>query len=99
MSVLTLADLKAHLNLTTDDDDALLGGKIAAAESYIGSFVGGDLATVFPSGVPAAVLEAVRQLAGHFYENREAVVSDERRVVVLPYGTEALIAPFRAWAF
>ena len=97
--MVTLDDLKAHLNITFDADDALITAKLAAAQSYVGRWVGGDLETVFSTGTPADLDEAVRQLAAHFYANREAVNVQEGRTLVLPYGVEDLIAPYRVWAF
>jgi uncharacterized phiE125 gp8 family phage protein len=48
--------------------------------------------------VPAPIKEAVRQLAAHFYENREATLigvsaSD------LPFSIQDLVAPYRSWVF
>ena len=96
MSVITLSDLKAHLNITFDTDDALIGGKIAAAESWIATFTGADWPPANP--IPDALKEAIRQLAAHLYENRECsligVTSQE-----LPFGLLDLLTPYRAWAF
>src|SRR5665213_2163141 len=96
MSVIQLADLKAHLNVTFDTDDDLITGKIAAAESWIAIFVGAPWPPTDP--VPGALQEAIRQLAAHLYENREAslvgVTSQD-----LPFGLLDLLTPYRAWAF
>lgn len=92
---ITVADLKAHLNLTTDDDDDLLEGKIAAAADWIAGYTG---IPVDASDMPSAVLEATRQLAAHLYENREAtliaVTAQE-----LPFGFLTLLERYREWAF
>jgi hypothetical protein len=90
---ITVADLKAHLNLTGDADDVLLEGKIAAASAYVERYVG-----PFPDPVPAPLLEAIRQLAGHLYENREATIVGEIAQAV-PFGFHDLIAPYRRWSF
>jgi uncharacterized phage protein (predicted DNA packaging) len=90
---LSVADLKAHLNITTDADDALLQDKIDAAEGWIAAYCGEPF-----TDAPAPVQEATRQLAAHLYENREASligVSAQQ----LPFGTLDLLAPYRAWAF
>jgi uncharacterized phage protein (predicted DNA packaging) len=96
MSVIALADLKAQLNITFTDDDDLITGKIAAAEDWISKFVGMEWPPTDP--VPGALLEAIRQLAAHLYENREAtlvgVTSQD-----LPFGLLDLLTPYRAWAF
>jgi uncharacterized phage protein (predicted DNA packaging) len=96
MSVIDVADLKAHLNITFTTDDNLLASKIDAAEDWISKFVGMDWPPADP--VPGALKEAIRQLAAHLYENREAsligITSQE-----LPFGLLDLLTPYRAWAF
>ena len=92
--IIEIADLKAHLNLDHDDDDTLLAGKIEAAQAHVSAYVGEDL----DQDSPAALKEAVRQLAAHLYENREASIVDGT-VRPIPLGFHDLIAPFRAWDF
>ncbi|MEO9337210.1 head-tail connector protein [Mesorhizobium sp. SB112] len=96
MSVITLDDAKAHLNIITDADDALIIAKIEAAEAYVDRWLETKLADMTP--VPADLKEAIRQLVGHFYENREAslvgISADE-----LPLGFREIIDQHRAWSF
>jgi hypothetical protein len=96
MSVILLADMKAHLNVTFETDDTLIQGKIDAAEDWISKYVGAPWPPTAP--VPGSLLEAIRQLAAHLYENREAslvgVTSQE-----LPFGLLDLLLPYRSWAF
>lgn len=97
MSIITVADAKAHLNITTDTDDALLEGKIEAAEAFIDGWlpVGGKLADIT---VPGDLKEAIRQLVGHLYENREATlvgISAEE----LPLGFWDVVSQYREWSF
>lgn len=107
MSVVQLADVKAQLNVTFADDDALIQAKIDAAEDYIAKFYTGPTPlcasdpvppTWPPNPVPPGVIEAVKMLAAHLYENREAsligVTSAE-----LPFGLMELIGPYRFWSF
>jgi uncharacterized phage protein (predicted DNA packaging) len=97
MGWITTDDLKAHLNVTTDADDALLADKLAAAEQWVAGYTGTDI-DADPADVDEPIKEAVRQLAAHLYENREASlvgVSAEQ----LPFGFLDLLAPYRAWAF
>ena len=47
-----LETLKAHLNITTDIDDALLTAKLGTAQAAIANYLGVDLATVYTSYVP-----------------------------------------------
>jgi hypothetical protein len=97
MAFLTLNDLKAHLNVTTDADNALLTDKISVAEEWICKFTAIDPESE-PGEVPAPVKEATRQLAAHLYENREAslvgVTAQD-----LPFGVLDLLAPYREWVF
>lgn len=100
MTVLTLEDAKAHMNVTSDADDALIAAKIAAAEAWIGQFIGHALddAEAFPDGTPEPLKEATRQLVAHLYENREATLVGVNMTTVSP-GLFDLMAPYRAWAF
>lgn len=94
MAVIPLADIKAHLNLTTDLDDDLLTEKVAAAEAWVDTYTGGALT----ESSPAPLKEAARMLAAHLYENREAslvgITAD-----ALPFGLMDMLTPYRAWAF
>lgn len=100
MSIVTVEDAKAHMNVTIADDDTLIGGKIDAAEAWIGRFIGVALddAETFPDGTPDPLKEAVRQLVAHLYENREATLVGITMTDVSP-GLFDLIAPYREWAF
>lgn len=94
---LTVADMKQHLNIdaANTDDDALIQTKIDAAVDFIISYTGNDLTTCV---VPGAVLEATRQIAAHFYENREASTVG-MSASDLPFGVWDLLAPYRYYAF
>lgn len=110
MSVVLLADVKAQLNVTFTTDDALIQGKIDAAEDWISKYYvpapcghpACDNAPATPAWppnpVPPGLVEAIKMLAAHLYENREAslvgVTSAE-----LPFGLMDLITPYRQWAF
>lgn len=94
--MITLADAKAHLNVTTEDDDALISQKLAAAKILVGNYLGEPLVII--GDTMPTVVEAVLQLTAHFYENREAAVvgiSAEQ----LPFGIVSLLAPMRRWSF
>lgn len=52
-----------------------------------------------PEDVPEALRQAVRMLAAHFYETREAVIAATGFVKETPMGFEDLIRDFRLWAF
>ena len=96
MSIVTLEDAKAHLNITTGDDDAVISEKIDAAEAFIDRWIDPKFADM--TDVPADLKEAIRQLVGHLYENREASlvgVSAEE----LPLGFWDIITQNREWSF
>ena len=92
---ISLANLKAHLNITTDDDDDLLQDKIDAASEWIAKYTG---VPVDAPDTPAPFDEATRQLAGHLFENREATMVGVT-AQALPFGLLDLLNPYREWAF
>ncbi len=91
----SLASLKAHLNLTTDIDDAMLADKLAAASEWIAKYTG---IPADDADMPAPVNEAVRQLAAHLYENREASLIGVT-AQALPFGMMDMLEPYREWVF
>lgn len=92
--MLTLTDAKAHLNVTTDDDDALITSKLATATDWVALYTGADIT----DATPAPVNEAILQLTGHLYASREAVLIGVT-AQELPMGFLALLEPYRAWCF
>lgn len=91
------ADLRRQLNLDPDqEDNAFLSAKLAAASGWIEAYVGEPLAGLDP--FPAAIREAILQLAAHLYENREAVLVGVS-ASELPFGMVDLIRPYRVWSF
>lgn len=100
MSIVTVAEIKAHSNIEIDADDDLIQSKIDAAEAWIAKFIGVALDDdeAFPDGTPEPIKEATRQLVAAWYENREGVIigvsADEA-----PFGVVELIQPYREWVF
>ncbi|MFG1282278.1 head-tail connector protein [Xanthobacter autotrophicus] len=96
LDIVSLADLKAHLNVTTDDDDALLTGMLETARGYVESWCGplDDIAGTIPAGF----VHALKLYVGHLYENRETV-NIGNIVSEIPMGFFDLIGPYRKWAF
>ncbi len=96
MSIIPVEDAKAHLNVTADDDDALIGDKISAAEAWIDRWLKEPMAEM--EEVPADLRQAVLMLVGHFYENREATLvgisADE-----VPLGVWDILNQHREWSF
>lgn len=93
MSAVTVAELKAQLNLDHDLDDALLSSKIDAAEAYAAGFIGAPI----PTPCPATIKQAVLMLASFWYEVREAAQIGSNPYAV-PFGTHDLLQAHRAWA-
>lgn len=102
MSIVTVEDMKAHMNVTISEDDTLIGDKIDAAEAWIAKFIGHALddAEAFPDGTPEPLKEAVRQLVAHLYENREAtLVGNTLTITDVSPGLFDLMAPYREYVF
>ncbi|WP_275789107.1 head-tail connector protein [Pararhizobium gei] len=99
MTIIDIPRAKAQLNILDDQDDVLIGRKIAAAESFINRRLGFDMAVKYgDSDVPADLQEAILQLVAHWYENREAVligISSQ----ALPSGLDDIIRDYRNWSF
>lgn len=104
--IVSVAEVKADLNITFDRDDTLIGRKIVGAQNHIEQLLGFKIEEQFPptdgeppvSTVPDAIRECVILLAGHWYANREAVlvgVSAEE----LPFGVWEIVNEFRTWSF
>jgi hypothetical protein len=108
-NMITLADLKDHLRIIGTEDDSVLVKKLAAASQWVSLYTaipipdypvddGAGAPVPYAPNVPAPVKEAVRLLAGHLFENREAslvgVVAQS-----LPFGVLDMLNGYRAWVF
>lgn len=78
MAVLTLDEIKAHLRLDGNEEDAHLTLLSEAAEDYAAQYLGRSLPWLDDSGapvpVPASVRAALLLVIGDLYENREGVM-------------------------
>jgi hypothetical protein len=92
--MLTLADAKAHLNVTFDTDDALITSKLATATDWVALYTGAEIT----DATPKPVNEAILQLTAHLYQNRETSLVGVQ-AQSLPMGFLDLLEPFRAWCF
>lgn len=95
MPTIDIEDLKRHMNIIDEVDDVLLAQKIAASEDFVGNYVGGF--DRFEGTVPASLKEAVRLLAAHLYECREAALIGVS-AAEMPFGVRELIENYREWA-
>lgn len=103
--IVDVETLKEQLRVDFDDDDDVIERKIAAAQDHVERHLGFKIEEEYPpagdppvSTVPAALIEAVCQLVGHWYENREVVlvgVSAQE----LPIGVADIIREYRNWSW
>ncbi|ASP85475.1 DNA-packaging protein [Sinorhizobium meliloti] len=97
--IVQLDEVKENLNITGNDDDALLTRQIAAAESHIDRLLGFKMETEYPAGaVPADLKQAICHLVGHWYENREATIAGISLMPV-PYSVQEIVREYRNWSF
>ncbi|WP_031195471.1 head-tail connector protein [Mesorhizobium sp. L103C119B0] len=96
MTIVTTAELKAHSNLSDDEDDVLLDQKIAAAEGWCAGYIGASLVDLDP--LPAGIREAILRIAADLYENREATLIGASGST-LPFGVTDLLGPHKVWSF
>lgn len=93
--MLTIDDIKKHLNIDHDEDDAYLDELISVAEDAVESYLNKPLAECVDSAgnLKPAVRHACRLLIGTWYANRESVVFSSPSL--LPDGVAALLMPLR----
>ena len=102
--IVTVAEIKEQLNIDAADnsDNALLARKIGAAQNQIERLLGFKIEERFGSAgqeaIPAALGEAVSQLAAHWYENREASVVG-MSASALPFGVQDIVREYREYSF
>lgn len=98
--IVTTAEMKAQIGWTEGlpNDDALMDRKLAAAQDHLERLLGFKIETTYPSDVPAALKEAVLQLAAHWFENREASVAGVT-MIAIPFGVEQIISEYRGYSF
>lgn len=103
MTIADLADLMGQAGLTEDvpgEDLIVLQQKGDAAQNHIERLLGYRIDSMFGAPplppVPAALKEAVLQLACWWFENREAAADRDRR---LPYGVDEIVNEYRGWTF
>lgn len=96
--IVSLEEMKAHLNIIDTVDDDLIASKIAAAEAHLARQLGFDMEEEYPAGVPADLKEAIRQLAAHWYENREATAAGIS-ISTVPLSVEEIVRERRRYVF
>lgn len=78
--MIDLARVKLHLKLDGDEEDLLVAGYVEAAKSHVAMHCDRELVDTVPTGPEQMgftpdVEQAVLLLVGHWYANREAVVT------------------------
>lgn len=86
----TVPELKAHLRVQHDEEDALLASLLMQAQATAEDFC----RTAFDANAPQAVRLAVLLMASHFYECRDN--SDKNGYNVMTAAFRALLYPHRA---
>jgi hypothetical protein len=86
---ISLDDIKAHLRVTITDDDAIITDKLATATQWVLNYTGISA----DSTIPGPVNEAIRQLTGHLYANREASLVGVT-AQALPFGVLDMLVPY-----
>ncbi len=98
MATVDIALLKQHVRADDfSDDDQYLAHLLEAAEQYVTEATNrsGDELLAMGDGehLPATLQQAVLLIAGHWYNQREAVSGVQMAEV--PYTQQALIKPYR----
>lgn len=93
--MLDMATVKKHLRVDGDEEDALIGGYLAAAKAHVEQHCDRKLVEVDPvepeeMGLTADVEQAILLVVGHWYANREAVVTGTIATVI-PLAVERLL--------
>lgn len=88
MSEVSLAEAKAHLQISFTADDAYVTSLIEAAEGYVS-----EIGVALAAPVPAPIKHAVLLLVSHWYGAREAAATEPPRAIA--FGVDALLQPYR----
>jgi uncharacterized phage protein (predicted DNA packaging) len=97
MATVDIALLKSHVRADEfSDDDQYLAHLLEAAEQYVCKATNRTSAELVEMGdgeLPIMLKQAVLMIAGHWYNQREAVSGVQMAEV--PYTLQALIKPYR----
>lgn len=101
MLIVTMTEAKSYLRIDHSDDDRILQMILNAAQSHVERLLGYRIADRYsPNGdsilIPAALEEAVLQLAACWYDNRGATAEKAREV---PFGVREIVTEFREFTF
>ena len=93
--LLTVDDLKKHLNIDHDEDDAYIADLISVAQDAVETYLNRPIVDFVDARgtLKPAIRHACRLLVGTYYANRESVVFSTPSE--LPDGVIALLLPLR----
>ena len=93
--MLTIEDLKKHLNIDHNEDDAYIAELISVAQDAVETYINRPIADFVDAqgNIKPAIRHACRLLVGTWYANRESVVFSTPSE--LPDGVVALLLPLR----
>ena len=93
--MLTVDDLKKHLNIDHDEDDVYITDLISVAQDAVETYLNRPIVDFVDSegNLKPAIRHACRLLVGTYYANRESVVFSAPSE--LPDGVVALLLPLR----
>lgn len=93
---LTTDEIKKHLNIDYNDDDAYLADLIDAAEDYVATYTNRPIYELTDgSDLRPMVKHAVKLIVGNWYANRESVTFATPSE--LPYGVAAILVPLKKY--
>ena len=97
MAYVSLADLKQHLKVEVNADDAYLTTLIEVAEIAIGNELGKPLANFVDdnNALPTPLIHAIKLLCGDLYNNRESVAFATPHEV--PRTLDYLLQPYKVY--
>lgn len=86
----SLAEAKMHMRVMHDAEDTLIQMYVDSASAYITNAIG----QAIPTPVPADIKLATLLLVGHYYVNREAVITGSINSK-LAMAVDAHLAPYK----
>ena len=98
MAIVSVEEMKAELGITDAVDDSLISAKIESAQAVLESALGYEIETEYPDTIPADLTAAVKMLAAHMYENREATLVGVSGMA-LPFGVDDVVRNRRHYSF
>lgn len=95
MTIVALADMKAHLGITDSADDAMITDLIDEAQSFIEGQLGYEIPA---DDYPADLHFAVKAQTAHLFENREASIVGVS-IAAVPMSVEDVIRNRRSYSW